>query len=194
MALLAVAIVVMAYSALAAGSTNEEFLATLRAEVIPVAGAQTEYGIPLSLESLPQFVEWWYTMVPAVEADPRYYEALSGLVAPCCDDNTAFKCCCEKNGQACNIIRSGKGLAAHLIQDLNYTADQIQAGVLQWFQFTRSDYYMAAALRNQGKLPMLYGLTTQGSCYRGLCETPISEGGCGGMTDLIEPAIETSQR
>jgi hypothetical protein len=176
-----------------AAQAEGDALATLRAEIIPAAGTETSYGIPLALDSLPQFVEWWYTMVPAAESDPRYYEALSGLVAPCCDDNTAFRCCCEKNGQACNIIRSGKGLAAHLILDLDYSTQQVQESVLPWFQFARPDYYLAAALEEQGSWPEFYGLTTKGSCYRGLCETPISEGGCGGMTELIEPAIQTSQ-
>jgi len=148
-----------------AENADEEVLEEIRAEIIPVEGAETEYGIPLSLTSLPQFVEWWYTLVPIVETDARYFDALSVLVAPCCDDNPAFKCCCESDeGQACNIIRSGKGL---------------------------SDYYLAAELQSRNIDPGLYGLTTEGSCYRSMCDTPISEGGCGGMKELIEPAIET---
>jgi hypothetical protein len=165
----------------------------IRAEIIPVEGTETEYGIPLSLNSLPQFVGWWYTLVPLVEEDARYIDGLSVLVAPCCDDNPAFKCCCENDeGQACNVIRSGKGLAAHLILDLGYDAEQVAASVLEWFSFARSDYYLAAELANRRLNPALYGLTTQGSCYRGLCDAPISQGGCGGMNELIEPAIETS--
>jgi hypothetical protein len=147
------------------------------------------YGLPLSLDSLPQFVDWWYTLVPSIEADARYYDALSALVAPCCDDNTAFRCCCETNGQACNIIRSGKGLAAHLIQDLNFETEQIQTSVYEWFRFARPDYYLAVELDARGIGPEDYGLTTHGSCYRQMCDTPISQGGCGGMGELIEPAI-----
>ncbi|MCK5245946.1 hypothetical protein KAR02_03565, partial [Candidatus Bipolaricaulota bacterium] len=97
-----------------AQEADETALEEIRAEIIPVEGTETEYGIPLSLTSLPQFVEWWYTLVPFVEDDALYFDALSVLVAPCCDDNYAFSCCCEgEDGQACNIIRSGKGLAAH---------------------------------------------------------------------------------
>ncbi len=170
--------------------SDSDLLDELRAEIIPEAGAETEYGIPLSLESLPQFVEWWYTIVPLVEDDLRYVDALSALVAPCCDDNLAFKCCCENDeGQACNLIRSGKGLAAHLILDLDYGTDQVQASVLEWFRFVRPDYYLAVALEDRGIDPETYDLTTFGSCYRGMCNTPISQGGCGGMVDLIEPAI-----
>jgi len=172
---------------------EDTVLDEIRDEIIPVEGAETEYGIPLSLDSLPQFVGWWYTLVPLVEADARYIDGLSALVAPCCDDNLAVKCCCENDaGQACNIIRSGKGLAAHLIQDLNYSTEQVTASVLGWFHFARSDYYLAAELENRQISPRTYGLTTQGSCYRGMCDTPISEGGCGGMKELIEPSIETS--
>ena len=118
---------------------------------------------------------------------------LSALVAPCCDDNLAVKCCCENDaGQACNIIRRGKGLAAYLIHDLDYTTEQVTASVLEWFRFARSDYYLTAEMESRQISPRTYGLTTQGSCYRSMCDTPISEGGCSGMKKLIEPAIETN--
>ena len=189
---LAVLAVVMVIG-IAQESANDS-LTPLRAELIPEEGAETAYDIPLSLRSLPQFVGWWYTLVPSAEGDPRYEEALSALVAPCCDDNLAFNCCCEtEDGQACNVIRSGKGLAAHLILELDYSAEAVQESVLEWFRFARSDYYLAAALEEQGVWPGQYNLTTEGSCYRGMCNTPISEGGCGGMTELIEPALETTE-
>ncbi|MFC2079191.1 hypothetical protein ACFLSZ_04355 [Candidatus Bipolaricaulota bacterium] len=173
---------------------DEPIVEEIRAEIIPIEDAETEYGIPLSLNSLPQFVEWWYTLVPLVEADARFFDGLDVLVAPCCDDNQASKCCCEgEEGQACNLIRSGKGLAAHLIHALDYDTEQVTANVLQWFQFARPDYFIAAELRSHQMSPQYYGFTTQGSCYRGLCNTPMSEGGCGGMKELIEPAIETSE-
>ena len=177
-----------------AQGADETVLDEIWAELIPAEGTETEYDIPLSLTSLPQFIEWWYTLVPFIEADARYFDGLSVLVAPCCDDNYAFSCCCEgEDGQACNIIRSGKGLAAHLIQDLDYDAGQVAASVLEWFRFARSDYYLAAELTDRDIAPELYGLTVEGSCYRGMCNTPISEGGCGGMKELIEPAIETTE-
>lgn len=172
---------------------DDDVVAVIEASIIPAEGTETPYEIPLSLESLPLFVGWWYTLVPQIDADPRYHDALIGLVAPCCDDNTAFQCCCEKNGQACNIIRSGKGLAAYLISELDYTAEAINESVLQWFRFARPDYYVAAELRAQGMRPAAYGLTTAGSCYRGKCSVAISEGGCGGMEELIEPAIEPTE-
>lgn len=176
----------------AAQESDEAFLETLRAEIIPAEGDETAYAIQLSLHSLPQFIEWWRTLVPLVEEDPRYRGALGALAAPCCDDNTAFRCCCEKGGQSCNIVRSGKGLAAHLIRDLDFEMAEIQASVLEWFRFARSDYYLAAELETRGYDADNYGLTTHGSCYRQMCNTPISQGGCGGMAELIEPAIESA--
>lgn len=190
---LASALILIATFAIAVPVIAEQadILAEIQAEIIPVEGAETPYGIPFSLQSLPQFVDWWTTLRPDAENDPRYADALNALVAPCCDDNPAFKCCCENDeGQACNIIRSGKGLASHLILDLDYDTDQVRENVLAWFRFARWDYYVAAEMEARGLDPTVYGLTTEGSCYRGLCNTPISEGGCGGMQELIEPAIE----
>jgi hypothetical protein len=162
----------------------------VRAALIPAAGAETSYGIPLSLASLPQFIGWWTTLVPNAQTDPIYADALKALVAPCCDDNPAFHCCCESQpGQACNLIRSAQGLAAHLVLDLGYDTEQVKESVLQWLEFARPDYYVAAGLRARGLNPAEYGLTTTGSCYRGLCGDPISQGGCGGMNELVEPAI-----
>jgi hypothetical protein len=188
-----VGVSVLMSSSAVAQDDDSGVLSELRAALIPEEGAETPYGIPLSLGSLPQFIEWWYTVVPRVERGPRYVAALSALVAPCCDDNPAFRCCCERSGQSCNIIRSGKGLAAHLIHDLDYDAEQVQASVLEWFRFARPDYYLADALVQQGAWPLRYGLTTKGSCYRQMCDVPISEGGCGGMNELIEPAIELQE-
>jgi len=189
---LAIAVLAAVVVLAVAQEKNEELLNELRAEVIPVEGAETAYGIPLSLQSLPQFVDWWYTSVPLTEDDPRYVDTLTTLVAPCCDDNPAFQCCCENGeGRACNLIRSGKGLAAHLILDLDFAAEEVRGSVHQWFRFARPDYYLAAALEARGVSPIPYGLTSEGSCYRGMCDTPASQGGCGGMEALIEPAIES---
>ena len=185
----AVAVAVVSLSWLgAAGQLNAAD--EIRATLIPIEGATTPYNIPLSLGSLPQFIGWWSTIVPTARTDARYADALNALVAPCCDDNPAFKCCCETEpGQACNLIRSAQGLAAHLVVDLGYDAEQVQSAVREWLTFARPDYYVAAELAARGLSPARFGLTTKGSCYRGMCGTPISQGGCGGMNELVEPAI-----
>jgi len=161
----------------------------IRSEIIPPAGRETAYGMTLSLDLLPTFIEWSYTLLPSVVNEPRYVEAMNALVAPCCDDNPMYRCCCEADGRACNLVRSGKGLAAYLIAQGEATAGSIEAAVLEWLRFARPDYYLAAELTARGVDPAEYGLTTYGSCYRGMCNLPISEGGCGGMDELIEPAI-----
>ena len=186
---LSAACVAVAFAAMAIAGSDGSILQQLQTDLIPGQGQETSYGIPLSYDSLPQFITWWTTLVPFVEQDPRYVEALTGLVAPCCDDNTAYRCCCEQGGSSCNIIRSGKGLAAHLIRDLDYAAAQVAESVLEWFRFARPDYYLAAELEARGLDPGIYGLTTEGSCYRGMCGIPISDGGCGGMDELIEPRL-----
>ncbi len=175
------------------GAANDATYQRIYARAIPAAGTETAYGIPLSLANLPQFIAWRDTIVLNTAQAQTFHDALVGIPAPCCDDETAFQCCCEKSGQRCNIVTSAKGLAAYLIQTKNYSSEEPQAAVVQWLTFARPDYYMAKALGAEGIDPSVYNLTAQGSCYRGLCETPISQGGCGGMGKLIEPAIEGSK-
>lgn len=165
---------------------KEDFpsIRSVKAELIPEKNTQTSYDLNLSYDLLPEFLDWAEKKIPQVKNDARYYESLHGLVAPCCDDNTVYRCCCEKKGKSCSIIRSAKGLAAYLINDLDYDVKSVQEGVLQWLRFARSDYYLAAELEDRGFNPGDYDLTTKGSCYRDLCTAPISEGGCGGMIEI----------
>jgi len=189
-----IAAAVAAAAALAVGLSlaagPSETADEIRAGLIPSQGVETAYGTPLSLAPLPQFVGWWTTLVPPAQDRPEYAYALKSPVAPCCDDNMAFHCCCETQpGQVCNLIRGVQGLAAHVVLDLGFTKDQIRESTLQWLEFARPDYYVATELATRGLDPVNYGLTTQGSCYRGLCGDPISQGGCGGMNELVEPTI-----
>lgn len=172
------------------GKGDEELLEAIYEEIIPHTGTETGYGIPLDLGNLPMFIDWFYEIDLGSEEQKVFHDALIALVAPCCDDNTMFRCCCEKGERACNLVRSGKGLASYLIHGKGYTAEEIREAVLQWLQFARPDYYVARELEARGIDPRQYDLTTYGSCYRQLCQVSISQGGCGGMEDLIEPAIQ----
>lgn len=172
------------------GKGDEELLEAIYDEIIPPAGAETSYGIPLDLANLPMFIDWFYEIDLGSEEQKVFHDALIELVAPCCDDNTMFRCCCEKGERACNLVRSGKGLAAHLIRDMEYDIGQVREAVLQWLTFARPDYYVARELEERGIDPRRYDLTTLGSCYRQMCVIPISQGGCGGMEHLIEPALQ----
>lgn len=75
----------------------EGILDSLRAELIPNYGQQTDYGIPLDLRNTAQFVDWFYTIELNESEQALKDSALSALVAPCCDDNSAATCCCECN-------------------------------------------------------------------------------------------------
>ena len=175
------------------GAGNDATYQRIYSQVVPAAGTETGYGIPLALESLPQFIAWRDTVALTAPETQAFHDALVEVPAPCCDDETAFQCCCEKSGQRCNIVTSAKGLAAYLIHTKKYSIEETKAAVVQWLTFARPDYYMAKALAAEGLDPAVWNLTAKGSCYRGLCETPISQGGCGGMGKLIEPAIEGSK-
>jgi len=158
------------------------------AEIIPVEGTATDYEIPLSLGNTQQFIDWYNTIALTSAQRALRDEALSPLVAPCCDEYPMSTCCCE-----CNLSRSVWGLSAYLITEEGYTADQLQEAVLQWLHFIRPDYYVASALKEKGKIPRVFGLSTQSSCFTGRCDLPFYSktefrhlGGCGGMEGLVQ--------
>jgi hypothetical protein len=97
-------------------------------------------------------------LTPAQQA--IYREALEGLPAPCCSDNTALTCCCP-----CNSARAWWGLAKHLVADLGYDAQETRAKVAEWFRYIN---------------PSGWSGTT---CYSADgCGKPFHQGGCAGMT------------
>jgi hypothetical protein len=142
-------------------------------------GDATAYGIPLSVSNTAQFIEYYNTHQLMAAQDAIKKDALTALRAPCCDDKTAYTCCCD-----CNLAKSLWGLSAHLIVDKNYDAAAVRAAALQWLQFTRPDYYRVVEMEQQGLDPVAEGLPRVNSCYEGLCEMPFSQRGCGGMTAL----------
>jgi len=176
---------------LAWGEKNDP-LAELYTEIVPTAGTETKYGIPLALENAPQFASWYYEIKLSPEELEVIQEALAPLVAPCCDDNPLLRCCCERKGKICNLVRSARGLAAWLVQEKGFTADEVRDAVLEWLRFVHGDYYVTKALADRDIPPSRYGLTTYGACYRRLCEVPLSLGGCGGMglEVLVSPPEE----
>jgi len=175
----------------AVGDTNPMPDGSLAADVwgriVPAAGTETAYGIPLSFDNTQRFINWYngIALTPAQEAVKN--EALSPLVAPCCDDFPASTCCCE-----CNLSRSVWGLSAYLITHDGYTAEQLRDAAVQWLHFIRPDYYVAAALEAQGRNLPTYGISMESSCFSDRCELPFYGksglrilGGCGGMDELV---------
>ena len=85
-------------------------------------------------------------------------EALSSIPAPCCGDHQISTCCCP-----CNLAKSVWGLSNLLVAERNYSAEEVKSTVLEWIKFTNEDGYAGNA------------------CYRGRCNLPFREDGCGGM-------------
>jgi len=172
-------------------AADETLNATERiwAEIIPVEGMVTDYDIPLSLRNTQQFIDWYNAINLTSAQRALRDEALRELVAPCCDEYPMSTCCCE-----CNLSRSVWGLSGYLITEKGgYTVDQLQEAILQWLHFIRPDYYVASTLEEEGKIPRVFGLSTQSSCYERRCHLPfygkteyLHLGGCGGMEDLIQ--------
>ncbi len=155
--------------------------------IVPAAGAPTDYGIPLSFANTRRFIDWYNTIdLSPAQAKVRE-EALAPLAAPCCDEYPMSTCCC-----VCNLSRSVWGLSAHLIQERGYSADQVRKAARQWLHFIRPDYYVARALKDEGRYLARYGVDTKSSCFANRCDLPFYRktgfryiGGCGGMDTLI---------
>lgn len=160
-------------------------LRELEAEVIPAAGKETSYGIPLSWDNAQMFADWYYEVRLNPEQAAVLHRALRDIPTHCCDDTRIIRCCCERSGLICNLVRSARGLAAWLIGEKGSDAEGVEAAVREWMKFAHRNYFLAVALKERGVNPARYGLTTRGACYRGLCELPLREGGCGGMGDRV---------
>jgi len=146
----------------------------------PQEGDTTAYGMPLSLSNAATFLQYYeqYILTPEQEAIKR--EALTALVAPCCDDNSMYTCCCP-----CNLAKTVWGLSARLVVVEGFDAPAVREAALQWLRFIRRDYYKARELEQQGLDPRTFGVYAGNSCYEGRCELPFRQGGCGGMSELI---------
>jgi len=165
---------------------GEISLVELEAEVIPAAGKTTSYGIPLSWENAQTFADWYYDVRLSPEEMKLLQRALKEIPTPCCDDTRITRCCCERSGLICNLVRSARGLAAWLIREKGFDEKELKAAVTEWIRFAHRKYFLAVALRERGANPGDYGLTTRRACYRQLCEFPMQEGGCGGMGEQVK--------
>lgn len=96
------------------------------------------------------------TLTPAQEAVKR--EALTRLPAPCCNENTAYTCCCP-----CNLAKSIWGLSNHLIAKKGADANQVEKAVKEWVAFINPKGYAG------------------NTCGTGGCGKPFKDSGCGGM-------------
>ncbi len=173
-------------SMLAWGQGNASDVDAVYEKLVPAEGTETVYGMPLDWGNAELFLEWNYQLYDNLSPGEMdvVLEVLNPLVAPCCDDYDLPGCCCEGSDLLCNLVRTARGLAAYMTVEGEFTVAETQAAVLEWLRFVHGDYYVAAELADRGVDPEEYGITTHGACYRGMCETPLTEGGCGGMSDL----------
>ena len=105
-----------------------------------------------------QFMEWEKTirLTPAQEAVKK--DALTRMPAPCCDDNSAYTCCCS-----CNVSRTIWGLSNYLIAEQGADAKTVETKVNEWITFVNPNGY-------SGK-----------TCYTRGCSRAFKHDGCGGM-------------
>ena len=86
-------------------------------------------------------------------------EALTAIDAPCCDNNSAYTCCCP-----CTMAKTAWGLSKFLIAEKDASAAEVRTSVQQWFDFINPNGF------------------TGDVCYSpGGCSRPFHENGCGGM-------------
>ncbi len=84
------------------------------------------------------------------------------MPASCCRDYSMLTCCCP-----CVFSQTVWGLSNYLIAEHNYNAEQLEDAVSRWVSFTNENGYAGDA------------------CYKGRCNLPFEEDGCGGMQKLV---------
>ena len=107
-----------------------------------------------------EFIAYSNSIPLTPEQEKTKSEALSAIPAPCCSNYSISTCCCP-----CNLAKSVWGLSNFLIAERNYNANQVKEAVSEWIHFTNKDGYAGNA------------------CYKGRCNLPFREDGCGGMDE-----------
>jgi len=64
----------------------------IAAEIIPNEGDPTPYGIPLALDNTQRLIDYYNTITLTPEQESIRRDALQPLKAPCCDDNSMYRC------------------------------------------------------------------------------------------------------
>jgi len=124
--------------------------------------AAAEDADPVPFEDLPRQTQEFIGYESSIQLTPEQEaikkEALEALPAPCCNDNTAYTCCCP-----CNMSLSVWGLSHLLISRHGYDAEQVRAKVKEWVTAINPDGFSGDV------------------CYTGGCARPFGRNGCGGM-------------
>lgn len=107
-----------------------------------------------------EFIDDYHTirLTPAQEAIKA--AALKAMPAACCNDSSAYTCCCP-----CNLSKTIWGLSHYAIAKLGANAAEVREVVEGWLRFTNPDGYRGNA------------------CHVGGCGREFRHDGCGGMRE-----------
>ncbi len=105
-----------------------------------------------------QFMDWERRIRLTPEQEAVKKDALTRMPAPCCDDNSAYTCCCS-----CNVSRTIWGLSNYLIAKQGADVNIVEKRVNEWITFVNPNGY-------SGK-----------TCYTRGCSRAFKHDGCGGM-------------
>lgn len=113
-----------------------------------------------SRAELERFIGYYKSIPLTAEQERVKVEALAAIPAPCCADNPLATCCCP-----CNMAKAAWGMAAWLITEKDYGAEQVRSAAESWLAAANPDGF------------------TGDACYTGGCNRPVHRNGCGGMDD-----------
>ena len=107
-----------------------------------------------------EFLGYYSSIRLTSEQEAIKREALESMPAACCNDSSAYTCCCS-----CNLSKTIWGLSNYVISRHNASAPEVREVVTAWKDFTNPGGYSGSV------------------CYTGGCKRPFRQNGCGGMTE-----------
>lgn len=111
-----------------------------------------------SRDEMQTFIGYHETIRLSPEQERLKVEALSAMPAPCCSRYSLATCCCP-----CNMAKAAWGLAAWLITEKGYDAEQVRQAEADWLKVGNPRGFSGD------------------SCFSGGCTRPMRENGCAGM-------------
>ena len=132
--------------------------------VLPVKATATAGGgadvFTGSLDEIKNFIGYYHSIHLTPEQERLKVEALSAMKAPCCSQYSLATCCCP-----CNMAKAAWGLAARLITEKGYNAEQIRQAEASWLKQVNPAGFSG------------------NSCFTGGCSRSMRANGCGGMKE-----------
>ena len=133
--------------------------------VLPVKAPMTTVGagpdaFTGSLDEVKTFIGFYHSIHLSPEQERLKVEALSAMPAPCCSKYSLATCCCP-----CNMAKAAWGLAARLITEKGYNAEQIRQAEASWLKRVNPNGFSGD------------------SCFTGGCTRSMRANGCGGMKE-----------